>query len=192
MTRSRWIAMAIGGVIVLAIVLFVVVPRVARPKPVTDTTGATGSATAAPERKITATLFYVGENGLTLDQVQREVTFGEAVADQARFIVQAQIQAAPAPYASAIPSGTKIRAVYVSEKGDAFVDLTGDLVSGHTGGALDELFAVYAIVNAVTVNLPAIQRVQILVDGKEVDTLAGHIDLRHPLSKNLTWTKSTP
>jgi hypothetical protein len=37
------------------------------------------------------------------------------------------------------------------------------------------------------VNLPAIARVQILIDGKESDTLAGHVDLRHPLHKNLTW-----
>jgi hypothetical protein len=27
--------------------------------------------------------------------------------------------------------------------------------------------------------------VQVLIDGKEVDTLAGHIDLRKPLQKNL-------
>jgi hypothetical protein len=29
--------------------------------------------------------------------------------------------------------------------------------------------------------------VQILVDGKQVETLAGHIDLRRPLEKNLAW-----
>jgi hypothetical protein len=28
--------------------------------------------------------------------------------------------------------------------------------------------------------------VQVLVDGKEVETLAGHVDLRRPLEKNLT------
>ena len=39
----------------------------------------------------------------------------------------------------------------------------------------------------LTVNLPAVTRVQILVDGKEVDTLAGHVDLRHPLAKSLEW-----
>jgi hypothetical protein len=44
------------------------------------------------------------------------------------------------------------------------------------------------VVNAITVNLPAIMRVQILIDGKEADTLAGHVDLRHPLRKNLKWT----
>jgi hypothetical protein len=32
--------------------------------------------------------------------------------------------------------------------------------------------------------------VQLLIDGKEVDTLAGHVDLRNPLSKNLSWVKS--
>jgi hypothetical protein len=44
-------------------------------------------------------------------------------------------------------------------------------------------------VDALTVNLPAITRVQMLIDGKEVDTLAGHVDLRHPLQKNLKWLK---
>ena len=52
---------------------------------------------------------------------------------------------------------------------------------------VDELLTVYTIVNALTVNLPAVTHVQILIDGKEVDTLAGHVDLRHPLSKNMEW-----
>ena len=56
--------------------------------------------------------------------------------------------------------------------------------SGHPGGSLNELLTVYALVNAVTANLPAVKRVQILVDGKEVDTLAGHVDLRRPLAGN--------
>jgi hypothetical protein len=41
------------------------------------------------------------------------------------------------------------------------------------------------------VNLPAVSTVQVLVDGKEVDTLAGHVDLRRPLVKNLTWVEQT-
>jgi hypothetical protein len=28
-----------------------------------------------------------------------------------------------------------------------------------------------------------------LVDGKEVDTLAGHVDLRNPLGRNATWVQ---
>jgi hypothetical protein len=155
---------------------------------------------AAAERKITATLYYIAEDGMSLIGMQREVPFGEPVAEQARHIVEAQLAAAPQPLAAAVPDGTTLRGVYVTERDcednaapcqrDAFVDLSVEARSKHTGGALDELFTIYAIVDAVTVNLPGISRVQILVDGKEVDTLAGHVDLRHPLEKNLKWVKT--
>jgi len=148
---------------------------------------ASPSAAGAPAvRRITATLFYVSDDGMSLAPVQREVPFGASVAEQARAIVEAQIAASP-PLVSAIPADTKLREVFVTERGDAFVDLSGDVTAKHTGGSLDELLTVYAIVNALTVNLPAITRVQILVDGKEVDTLAGHVDLRHPLAKSMDW-----
>jgi len=145
-----------------------------------------GSAPASAVRRITATLFYVTEDGMSLSPVQREVPFGATVADQARAIVEAQIAASP-PLLSAIPADTKLRQVFVTDRGDAFVDLSGDVTAKHAGGALDEILTVYAIVDALTVNLPAITRVQILVDGKEVDTLAGHVDLRHPLAKSMDW-----
>ena len=100
---------------------------------------------------------------------------------QGRQIVTAQMEAAPDGYLSAIPAGTSVRAFYVTGQGDAFVDLSADVSTAHPGGSSAELLTVYAIVNAVTANLPAIQRVQILVDGKEVDTIAGHVDIRRPL-----------
>jgi hypothetical protein len=184
---------AIAAVFLFAVaagwVLFVGLPRwyAARTSEVVASAGqpATGGAPAA-SRKITATLFYVADDGMALVPLQREVTFGATPADQARAIVAAQLAAA-APQVSAIPAGVTLREVYISERGDAFVDLSPEITANHPGGSLNEIFTVYTIVNALTVNLPAIQRVQILVDGKEVDTLAGHVDLRHPLAKSLEW-----
>ena len=150
----------------------------------------TPAAPAAAERKITATLYYVADDGTELVGVQREVPFGEPVTEQARRIVEAQIAAAGAPLASAVPAGTTLRSLYLTDKGEAFVDLSGDVRTKHPGGALDEILTVYTIVNVLTVNLPAIQRVQILIDGKEADTLAGHVDLRYPLQKQLKWIKA--
>jgi spore germination protein GerM len=149
-----------------------------------------GTTVPADARKITATLYFVSEDGMALVGVQREVPFGETVLDQARQIVTSQLAVAPGPLVSAIPSETTLRALYLTERGDAFVDLSADARTRHTGGALDELFTVYTIVNALTTNLPAVKRVQILIEGKEVDTLAGHVDLRHPLQKNLKWVKT--
>ena len=80
-----------------------------------------------------------------------------------------------------------VKAVYVTPDGVAFVDLSHEIVAGHPGGSLEETLTVFTIVNALTVNLPGISAVQILVDGQEVDTIAGHLDLRHPLAKSLKW-----
>ena len=90
---------------------------------------------------------------------------------------------------SAVPPGTALRALYLTSGGEAFVDLSREIVTAHPGGSLDELLTVYAIVNALTMNLPAVTSVQVLVDGKEVDTLAGHVDLRRPLAKNVSWVE---
>ena len=185
--RRAAIAATVIFAIAAAWMLFVGLPRWYASR----TGGGTAAAPAAtapsvPVRKITATLFYVAEDGMALAPVQREVPFGESVPDQARAIVEAQL--APGdPHVSAIPAGVRLHDVFVTERGDAFVNLSGDITTKHPGGSLLEVFTVYSIVNALTVNLPAIARVQILVDGKEVETLAGHVDLRHPLAKSLEW-----
>lgn len=190
MTRPKPIAMVALVVAVAAIawLLFAGVPRVGDPPP----PGQAGAEAPAPgpERRINVTLFFISEDGLALVGAQREVAFGEPVSEQARRIVEAQLGASPAPLARAIPEGTTLRSLFVSANGEAFVDLSGDVTTRHTGGALDELFTVYAVVNALTVNLPAVTRVQILIDGKEVDTLAGHVDLRHPLHKSMNWVRT--
>lgn len=190
MKRPRPIAI-VGVAVGLAVVAWLVLGGMRRPAaPVTPGGAETAPVQPGAGRKINATLFFVSEDGLALVGAQREVPFGEPIAEQARHIIEAQLAAAPSPLASAIPEGTSLKAVFVSERGDAFVDLSGDVTAKHTGGVLDELFTVYAVVNALTVNLPAVTRVQILIDGKEVDTLAGHVDLRHPLNKSLKWVRT--
>jgi spore germination protein GerM len=192
---ARWGAGRVAAVAAIAALalaggwtLFVGLPRWSASR--STATPATPAGNPVAERKITATLYYISEDGLSLVGTQREVRFAESVAEQARRILEAQLGGAPQPLSSPIPESTSLRALFLSEKGDAYVDLSVDARVRHTGGALDELFTIYAIVNALTVNLPAISRVQILVDGKEVDTLAGHVDLRHPLQKNLKWVRT--
>lgn len=135
------------------------------------------------------TLFYVSEDGMQLVGLERKIPHGDTTTEQARYITEAQLTPAPFPLASPIPDGATLRAIFVTEQGDAFVDLSTEVRDEHSGGSLEELFTVYAIVNALTTNLPTISAVQILVEGREVDTLAGHVDLRRPLEKNLEWVE---
>jgi hypothetical protein len=185
----RILLSGLAGVALALVIGWLVVSRMITPgragRPAAEPAGI--AASEAADRKIRATLFFVAEDGMRLVAADREVPFGEDTVTQAQRLVEAQLGPAPAPLAQALPEGTTVRNVFVTERGDAFVDLSRDVTARHTGGSLQELFAVYEIVNALTVNLPAISRVQILVDGREVDTLAGHVDLRSPLRKSYRW-----
>ncbi len=124
--------------------------------------------------------------------VEQEVPYAAAPAEQARRIVERQLAAAPAGHVSVIPAGTTLRALFLTSRGEAYVDVSREIVTGHPGGSLHEFLTVYAIVNAITINLPDITAVQVLVDGREVDTLVGHLDLRHPLRRGIRWVQRTP
>jgi hypothetical protein len=147
------------------------------------------SAPPASGRKIKARLFYVADDGARLTSVERDVAYGEGADEQAREIIAAQIAPVVEPLVSAVPPGTALRAVFITDGGDAFVDLSREVVAAHPGGTVNELLTIYTIVNALTANLPAVTAVQVLVDGKEVETLSGHIDLRRPLARNLSWVQ---
>ena len=183
MNRRRIVPIAVG-IALLALLAWGVtaaLERLARPGTAVD---ATPAAAPAETPHIAATLFYASAEGDSLVAVRRDVALGEGIEAQGRQIVMAQLQPAPAPHISVIPKGTTLRAFFVTERGDAFIDLSREVSTAHPGGSLTELLTVHALVNAVTANLPAVQRVQIMVDGKEVDTLAGHVDIRRPMSRD--------
>ena len=186
MTRTRlWqIGATALGVALVAWGASRIVERVVAPLP---PPGAATPAPAAPASvpHIIATLYYASSDGRSLAAVKREVPLADGARAQGREILISQLGPAPVPYVSLTPPATKLRAFYVTDRGDAFVDLTSEISTEHPGGSTRELLTVQAIVNAVTANLSAVQRVQILIDGKEADTLAGHVDLRRPFERRL-------
>jgi len=185
--RDIIIYSALGAVLVVGlVVLFFVGPRwlVSAPPEEPDAAVAAASSNV---RKIRARLLYVAEDGVRLSPVEQEVIYGEGTVEQAKRIIEAQVAQPQPPLVSAIPAGTKLKTVFVTAKGEAFVDLTPELRSNQQGGTTNEILTTYTIVNALTLNLPAITSVQILIDGKQVDTLAGHLDLRRPLEQDERW-----
>lgn len=149
----------------------------------------TGSDGISP---FTATMYYVAADGRGLVRREIEVPYGPDTLSRARIIVERQLEVAPRQLLSPFPRGTRLRSIYLADDGILFVDLSGEVTTEHSGGSLDELLTVYALVNALTTNVAEVSAVQILVDGREVDTLAGHIDLRQPLTPNLTWVVDLP
>ena len=74
-------------------------------------------------------------------------------------------------------SGSEIRNVYLVDPGLAVVDMSSAMADGHRSGILVEELTIVSIVQTLSTNVPGINRVKFLVDGKERETLAGHADL---------------
>lgn len=159
--------------------------RLAAPTADAEAPAAAPAAPPATGPQIAATIYFASEDGTSLVGVPQDVPLGDTPVAQARALVEAQLAAEPpAPLARAVPAGITLRGVFLPGGDDAYVDLDAAVRTAVPGGSHNELMAVYAIVSVLTTNLSPIARVQILVDGREVDTLTGHVDLREPLRKN--------
>lgn len=86
----------------------------------------------------------------------------------------------PHPLAAA----ADIRSIYLIAPGAAVIDLNAAFADQHRSGILDEQLTVNSMVETLAVNVPGLNRVRILVEGKTRDTLAGHADLSEFLDVN--------
>ena len=88
---------------------------------------------------------------------------------------------------SPVPPESRIREIWVAQSGVAYIDFYQSFFDFSGGGSLNELHTVYSIVATLTESFPEIFAVQFLVEGEQIETLAGHVDLSRPLQPSADW-----
>ena len=82
---------------------------------------------------------------------------------------------------SAMPEGTRALAAFVNpEDQSAVLDFSQELVTGHPGGSAAEAATLTSILRTVALNFPGTRSCVILVEGAQVETLAGNLDMIRP------------
>jgi Sporulation and spore germination len=98
--------------------------------------------------------------------------------ERARHIVRALLDFYATPSSHhPIAERSDVNAVYIVGDNLAVVDLNSAFADGHPSGILPEELSIASIAETLSANIPAITRVKLLIDGKERDTLSGHVDL---------------
>ncbi|MDY6029900.1 MAG: GerMN domain-containing protein [Acidaminococcaceae bacterium] len=87
---------------------------------------------------------------------------------------------------SNIPDGTRLLQLQIKD-GLATADFSREIAKKGQGSH-DELMLVYSIVNTLT-EFKEIKKVRFLVEGQQVITFSGHMDLEDPLQRNETLLK---
>ena len=140
---------------------------------------------AVPTKNSPVHLYFAGRNSSFLMAEQRTVLHPDNPSGLAETIVNALIKGPQRGLVKTIPVGTRLNALYISADGTCYVDLSAAIKKNHPGGSKSELLTVFSIVNSLVLNVPEVERVQILIDGNEAQTLAGHIDLQLPFKANM-------
>jgi len=129
-------------------------------------------------------VFYPSAAGDGLAGERHEIFSTATPGDRVKQIVADLIGGPANPgHARALPAGTRLRQAWVLEdESVAFLDFSSELAEGVGGGSTNELLTVYSIVNSVVANVDEVERVAILINGRTVESLNGHLDLRRPLA----------
>ncbi|MBN2409392.1 MAG: GerMN domain-containing protein [Candidatus Aminicenantes bacterium] len=132
---------------------------------------------APPGEAKDVTLFFLSEEDGLLHSEAREIQADPSVIAEARQTVEALIRGSEKGYINPLPPETRLRQLFLTKEGIAYVDFSKEIMETHPSGSSAELGTVYSIVNTLTFNFKPIKRVFILVEGSEKETLGGHINL---------------
>lgn len=170
-------------IVVLAVVfafIFFDRPEELPPRPPLPT-AASSPDTSPPLQQIA--LYFFQPETLELVDFPRELHLSSDKLERLKQIISALLEQSPPALTSTIPNGTLLYEVYLDEQSTVYLDFSGALSAAHIGGTSAELLTVQTILKTVQANFgEQVQHVQILIEGQEVDTIAGHVDISKPLS----------
>lgn len=203
MTSRQANVLSVLGLALLLVLVALTAPRWARwlqrplpaqaddPNAPSAKPAADAAPAAAPQRSINVKLFFQAADRPGLLIEERPVAFSTDLSRQIKTVADELIAGPSSGLLPTLAPQTRVLEVFVTARGVAYVSLSKEAAAATGQGSEAELITVYSVVNSLTVNFPAIKRVQILLEDKPTPTLWGHVDLTRPLSPDMTLLASS-
>jgi hypothetical protein len=134
----------------------------------------------SPVEMISVDLYYADPDRDGLKAEKRGISPGSSLSETISHTLHELIKGPRGNLINAIPGNTKLKDVRIDNDGVVWVDFSAHLSRAHPGGSSGEIMTVYSIVNTVLLNFKEVEKVRIVIDGADLDTLAGHIDCTKP------------
>ncbi len=166
-TRVAYLVAIIGGVVLLLVLFFVILFNALFP-PVDM------EALKKKERK-SFDIYFSDSQERFLVSEKRFIYKEEDPVLQAKEIVKALLDGSKTGHVNTFPAKVTLRDIKLDKDGIAHVSLSDNLTKLHPGGSTSEMATIYSLTNTLTSNVPAVKSVKILVDGKELPSIKGHI-----------------
>jgi hypothetical protein len=175
LTTNQAVLVAVLGVLFIAGVvggyLFFMTDTI--PVPERETEEAGKEETAVSDLK-SIELFFPHEGGLRMEE--RRV-IGYASRNKSAEQALMEFLRGPQRGESYVPEGTEVLGIYSGEDGILYIDLSRDFRSNFQGDAMAEFLLLRGLYESVMSNVSGIKGLKVLIGGKEVESIGGHISL---------------
>ncbi|MEA4892986.1 MAG: GerMN domain-containing protein [Peptococcaceae bacterium] len=139
-----------------------------------------------PEETKTVVLYFTDQDGEQLVAEERQIAKVEGIA---RASIEALLSGPKgSDLQSALPEGVRLLDINIKSDGLAIVDFSSDLKENMADSTKKEKTAIYSIVNTLT-EFPTVERVEIRIDGKRVNTITGKVKLDEELFRDESLVK---
>jgi spore germination protein GerM len=138
------------------------------------------------------TLYFADPRWTRLVPEARQVPAAGGTVGAMGALVSALADGSREGHAPVLPQTARLLGAYLGNDGLAVLDFSPDLAQFSPGGASGEVLSVFAVVNSVAGNVPGVERVLILIDGQERETLAGHVKISEPIAPDSQWLQPPP
>jgi spore germination protein GerM len=140
---------------------------------------------ADAEDLFTLRIFYPVDNRLQL--IEKRLPRRSKQAAVAEAVIEGYLKGPENGKISPIPQNVKLLGLFRDPKQVLYIDLSDEARRNFQGDALAEYLFLKGLYESLIANLTDIQDVKILVEGKEIETLGGHIYLKYPLKSVVSY-----
>jgi hypothetical protein len=175
-TRVFYFSLIMGGISVVLIIFFVMLFNAIFPPVDID-------ASKKKEKHLVVIYFSDPQERFLMPE-KRYVFIDKDAAQQTREITKALLDGSKAGLVNTFPTGVGVKDVKVDDEGTAFINFNRNLIKLHPGGSTAEMATIYSLTNSVTENVSGVKKVKILIDGKELPSIKGHISLKKAFVPN--------
>lgn len=136
---------------------------------------------SVPTQTLEIKAYYPDEFGTKLVAVERKIKFVNENEKYSAAVSELMQQPKETGLTTILPKHAKIKSI-TREGETAVVDFDKDIVKGFVGGSTGEEFLVNSIVDTLT-EFKEVKQVKFLIDGQEIESLSGHMDLSEPIKR---------
>lgn len=132
-------------------------------------------------------IYYPSEGRLLMEE--RRIKRQHSMIASSEAVVEEFLKGPSQVARSEIPKDTKLLGIFAGNDGILYIDLSDEFRRNFQGDALSEFLLLRGLYESIISNIQGTDDVKVVIEGKEIESLGGHISILVPLKNTVLEQK---